>query len=187
MAVPKPLMPLMPPMPLIPLMPPIESLKAVLEVAMKKLRLLCFALLLTLLTTSCGLIAQTPPNSAVLHAIVQQQVDMQTAVAEGLQMSTRTNGIPDFQVGKVYIENREKLSDPDLKKQAAAHGAYVTDLFKVTGTYDATLTKGGQTIEQNSPFEVYMGNRPKSMRSTVSAAEAVEIWYLLAPDSAKAL
>ncbi|MEL7143984.1 MAG: hypothetical protein AAGL08_17400, partial [Cyanobacteria bacterium J06573_11] len=62
MAVPKPLMPLMPPMPLIPLMPPIESLKAVLEVAMKKLRLLCFALLLTLLTTSCGLIAQTPPN-----------------------------------------------------------------------------------------------------------------------------
>lgn len=102
-------------------------------------------------------------------------------------MSAGTDGIPDFKVGKVSIESREKLSDPAIKKQAASHGAYINELYRVTGTYDATLTKGNQTIEQNSPFEFFLGNRPKSMRSTVSAAEAAEQWYLLSPDSAKPL
>ena len=99
----------------------------------------------------------------------------------------KTTGIADFKVGQVSIESREKLSDPAIRQQAASHGAYIKDLYKVTGTYDATMTKGEQTIEQNNPFEVYLGNRPKSMRSTVSAAEAAELWYLLAPDSAKPL
>lgn len=153
---------------------------------MKKLRLLCFTLLLTMLT-SCGLLAQVPPDIAVLHAITQQQIDMQAAVAKAVNISTETIGIPDFKVGKVSVESREKLSDPEIRRQAASHGAYIKDLYKVTGTYNATLTKGDQTIEQNSPFEVYLGNRPKSMRSTVSAAEAAELWYLLSPDSAKAL
>lgn len=153
---------------------------------MKKLKLLCFALLLTVLT-SCGMLAHIPPDNAVFQAIIQQQIDMQSAVAKGLDMSPDTGLISDFKVGKVFIESREKLSDPAIKKQAAAHGAYINELYKVTGTYDATLTKGGQTIEQNSPFEVYLGNRPKSMRSTVSAAEAAELWYLLSPDSAKPL
>ncbi|MEL7358393.1 MAG: hypothetical protein AAFN40_17750 [Cyanobacteria bacterium J06560_6] len=133
------------------------------------------------------MLAQTPSDSTVFRAITQQQINMQAAVAKGLNVSTETGVIPDFQVGKVFIESREKLSDPEIKKQAAAHGAYINDLYKVTGTYDATLTKGEQTIEQNSPFEVYLGNRPKSMRSTVSAAEAAELWYLLSPDSAKPL
>ncbi|MEO0886337.1 MAG: hypothetical protein AAFY54_10410 [Cyanobacteria bacterium J06648_10] len=133
------------------------------------------------------MLAQTPSDSTVFRAITQQQIYMQAAVAKGLNVSTETGVIPDFQVGKVFIESREKLSDPEIKKQAAAHGAYINDLYKVTGTYDATLTKGEQTIEQNSPFEVYLGNRPKSMRSTVSAAEAAELWYLLSPDSAKPL
>ena len=153
---------------------------------MRKLRLLCFVLLITALT-SCGMLMQVPPDRAVQQAITQQQIDMQSAVAKGLHISNRTSPIPDFQVGKVSVESREKLSDPELKKQAAFHGAYINELYKVTGTYDATLTKGDQTIEQNSPFEVYLGNRPKSMRSTVSAAEAAELWYLLSPDSAKPL
>lgn len=156
------------------------------KLRIKKLRLLCFALILTLLT-SCGMLAQVPPDIAVLHAITQQQIDMQAAVAKGLNVSTETGVIPDFKVGRVFIESREKLSDLELRKQAASQGAYINDLYKVTGTYDATLTKGNQTIEQNSPFEVYLGNRPKSMRSTVSAAEAAELWYLLSPDSAKPL
>lgn len=151
---------------------------------MKKLRLLCFTLLLTALT-SCGLLAHVPPDSVVFRAIAQQQIDMQSAVAQGLNVAAEMNTIPDFKVGKVSIENREKLSDPEIKKQAASHGAYINELYKVTGTYDATLTKGDQTVAQNSPFEVYLGNKPKSMRSTVSAAEATEQWYLLAPDSAK--
>ncbi|MEO0770847.1 MAG: hypothetical protein AAFY72_15745 [Cyanobacteria bacterium J06649_4] len=153
---------------------------------MKKLKLLCFALVLTILT-SCGLLAQTPPDKAVFQAITQQQIDMQSAVAKGLDLSAEIGLIPDFKVGKVFIESREKLSDTAIKKQAALHGAYINELYKVTGTYDATLTKGDQTIEQNSPFEVYLGNRQKSMRSTVSAAEATEQWYLLSPDSAKPL
>lgn len=153
---------------------------------MKKIRLLCFALLLAVLT-SCGMLGQTPPDSTVFQAITQQQMDMQAAVAKGLNVSDKTGAIPDFTVGKVSIESREKLSDVAIRQQAASHGAYINDLYKVTGTYDATLTKGDQTIEQNSPFEVYLGNRPKSMRSTVSAAEAAELWYLLSPDSAKAL
>ncbi|MEL7332586.1 MAG: hypothetical protein AAFN12_10065 [Cyanobacteria bacterium J06560_2] len=153
---------------------------------MKKLKLLCFALVLTILT-SCGMLAQVPPDSTVFQAIIQQQIEMQSAVAKGLNISTKTGVIPDFQVGEVSIESREKLSDPAIKKQAAAQGAYINELYKVTGTYDATLTKGDQTITQNSPFEVYLGNRPKSMRSTVSAAEAAEQWYLLSPNSAKPL
>ncbi|MEO1397030.1 MAG: hypothetical protein AAFV90_29480 [Cyanobacteria bacterium J06634_5] len=153
---------------------------------MKKLRLLGCALLLTILT-SCGLLSQVPPDITVFHAIVQQQIDMQAAVAKGLNISSKTTGIADFKVGQVSIESREKLSDPAIRQQAASHGAYIKDLYKVTGTYDATLTKGEETIEQNSPFEIYLGNRPKSMRSTVSAAEAAELWYLLAPDSAKPL
>lgn len=152
---------------------------------MKTFKLMCFALLLFALT-SCGMLAQLPPDRAVLQAIIQQQTDMQAAVAKGLNLSAQ-EPIPGFEVGKVAIANREKLSDSALKKQAVANGAYIDGLYKVTGTYDAILTKGDETIEQNSPFEVYLGNRPKSMRSTVSAAEAAETWYLLSPNSAKPL
>ena len=151
---------------------------------MKELKLLCFALVLTILT-SCGILAQVPPDNVVFQAITQQQIDMQSAVAKGLNVSTSAGAIPDFKVGKVSIESREKLSDPEIQKQAASHGAYINELYKVTGTYEATLTKGDQTITQNNPFEVYLGNRPKSMRSTVSSAEAAEQWYLLSPDAAK--
>lgn len=153
---------------------------------MKKLRLLCFALLLTILT-SCGMLTQVPPDATILQAITQQQVDMQAATAKGLSISAETGAIPHFRVGNISIESREKLSDSLIKQQAASHGAYINDLYKVTGTYDATLTKGEQTVEQNSPFEVYLGNQPKSMRSTVPAAEAAEQWYLLSPGSAKSL
>ncbi len=153
---------------------------------MKKLRLACFALLLTVLT-GCGLLAQVPSERTVWQAITQQQTDLQTAVAQGLGLAVDKALIPDFKVGRVAIASREKLIDPTLRKQAVANGAYIDGLYKVTGTYNATLTQGEQTTEQTSPFEVYLGNRPKSMRSTVSAAEAAETWYLLAPDAAKAL
>ncbi len=152
---------------------------------MKKLRIVCLALILTVLT-SCGILAQTPPDRTVWLAITQQQTDMQSAVAKGLNLSAAAP-IADFKVGRVAIESREKLLDPALKKQAVANGAYIDGLYKVAGTYDATLTKGDETIEQSSPFEVYLGNRPKSMRSTVSAAEAAETWFLLSPESAKPL
>ncbi|MEL6763509.1 MAG: hypothetical protein AAFO87_07565, partial [Cyanobacteria bacterium J06607_6] len=101
--------------------------------------------------------------------------------------SEKTGVIPNFKVGKVSIESREKISDSALRKRAASYGAYINELYKVTGMYNATLTKGNQTIEQSNPFEVYLGNRPKSMRSTVSAAESNELWYLLSPDSARPL
>ena len=153
---------------------------------MKKLKVVCLALMLTVLT-SCGVLAQTPPDKTVWLAITQQQLDMQFAVARGLNLSTQLAPIPDFHVGKVAIESREKLSDPVLKKQAVANGAYIDGLYKVVGTYDATLTKGDESITQNNPFEVYLGNRPKSMRSTVSAAEAAETWFLLSPESATPL
>ena len=130
---------------------------------------------------------QVPPDATILQAITQQQIGMQTAVAKGLNISTETDVISGFEVSNVSIESRERLSDSLIKQQAASHGAYINDLYKVTGNYDATLTKGGQTVRQNSPFEVYLGNRPKSMRSTVSAAAATEQWYLLSPDSAKSL
>ena len=151
---------------------------------MKQLKLLCFALILTVLT-SCGVLAHVPPDRVVSQAITQQQIDMQTAVAKGLNVSDRASAIPDFEVGKVSIESREKLSDPEMKKEAALRGAYINELYKVTGTYDATLTKGDQIVTQNSPFEVYLGNQPRSRRSTVSAAEAAEQWYLLSPNAAE--
>jgi len=153
---------------------------------MKKIGLICFALFLTLLT-SCGVLAQTPPNQIVWEAITQQQTDMQIAITQDLGLSTETDLIPDFEVGKVAIESREKLSDPALRKQATSNGAYISGLYKVVGTYSATLTKGEQTTEETNPFEVYLGNRPKSMRSTVSAADATETWYLLSPNSAQPL
>jgi len=153
---------------------------------MNQLKIVCLALILIVLT-SCGVLAQTPSDRTVLLAIVQQQTEMQAAVARGLNLSAQTVPIPDFQVGKVSVESREKLSDLAMKKQAIAHGAYIDGLYKVVGTYDATLTKGNETVEQSSPFEVYLGNRPKSMRSTVSAAEAAETWFLLSPQSATPL
>ena len=153
---------------------------------MKNFRLLCFALILTVLT-SCGILAHVPPDRVVSQAIAQQQIDMQSAVVKGLNISTKAGTIPDFKVGKVSIESREKLSDPEMKREAASRGAYINELYKVTGTYDATLTKGDRTITQNSPFEVYLGNQPRSRRSTVSAAEATEQWYLLSPSTAQPL
>ncbi|MEM9946021.1 MAG: hypothetical protein AAF810_08150 [Cyanobacteria bacterium P01_D01_bin.36] len=143
-------------------------------------------LILTVLT-SCGMISQMPPDRTVWLAITQQQIDMQTSVAKSLDLATQVEPIPDFKVGRVAIESREKLLDSALKKQAVANGAYIDGLYKVVGTYDATLTKGDESITQNNPFEVYLGNRPKSMRSTVSAAEAAETWFLLSPESATPL
>jgi len=143
---------------------------------------LCFCLL-----TSCSAFAQVPPNKIIYEAIAQQQRDMQSAIAKSLSQSEEAVPIPDFEIGKIAVASREKILDSALRKQAMANGAYIDSLYKIVGTYDATLTKGDQTIEENNPFELYLGNKPKSMRSTVSAAEAREMWYLLAPSSAKPL
>lgn len=163
---------------------------------MKKIKLLCLSLCLIALNlttlTSCSALAQTPPSESVRQAIIQQQMDRQQmdtqkAIAPDLGLSTATDSIPDFKIGKVFIESREKLSDSALRRQAAADGAYIDGLYKVTGTYSSTSTQGEETTAQRNPFEVYLGNRPKSMRSTVSAAEAAEKWYLLSPQSATPL
>ena len=160
---------------------------------MQKFKLVCFTLLSLVLLTSCSVFAQVPPSATVRQAIIQQQIDMQGAIAKDLGQTGLSPDfvIPDFKVGKVAIESREELSDPALRKQAMANGAYIDGLYKVVGTYESTLTQGeqptAQTIEQQNPFEVYLGKRPKSMRSTVSAAEASEMWYLLSPNSAKPL
>ena len=119
----------------------------------KKLRIVCLVLILTVLT-SCGMISQMPPDRTVWLAITQQQIDMQTSVAKSLDLATQVEPIPDFKVGRVAIESREKLLDSALKKQAVANGAYIDGLYKVVGTYDATLTKGDESITQNNPFEV---------------------------------
>ena len=97
-------------------------LKALLKTTIQKLKILCLAIVLTVLT-SCGMFAQVPPDTAVFQAITQQQIDMQSAVAEGLNISTKTGVITDFKVGKVSIESREKILDPEIKKQAASQGA----------------------------------------------------------------
>lgn len=137
--------------------------------------------------SSCSLLAQMPPSNTIRQAIIQQQMDMQSSVAQSLGASAASDLIQDFKVGKVTVEGREKLSDPAIRKQAIANGAYIDSLYKVVGTYEATLTKGEQPTEEVNPFEIYLGNRPKSMRSTVSAAEARETWYLLSPNAAKPL
>ena len=89
-----------------------------------------------------------PPNKIVWEAITQQQADMQIAIAQDLGLSVETDLIPNFEVGKVAIESREKLSDPAIRKQATSNGAYISSLYKVVGTYSATLRKANKRLSR---------------------------------------
>lgn len=116
---------------------------------------MCLALVLTLLT-SCGLLAQQPPEQAVRLAVIQQLSHAQQSIAQTLgapnELTPSLTLKPNFRIDKLDIASREKVSEKRFQQPG-----YPSDIYKVSGTLSTTLTAANRKIQQNSPFEVYLG------------------------------
>ncbi len=157
--------------------------------------LLGLVLLLTLLT-SCGILSQQPPNQAVRLAVSQQLSNLQNNIAQGLGIDEPALN-PNFKIDKLEITSREKVSNPRFQQKG-----YPSDIYKVRGTVETTLTAASRKIQQTSPFEIYLGtnalkkaakkseqqneNRSKD-QSENEPENKPETWYLIAPDVPKPL
>lgn len=148
---------------------------------MKRLQLVCIALLFLLLT-SCGVLSQTPPNQAIELAIAQQQTNIQQAIAQGLGTQAEAATKPNFKINQLNVKNRQKLSLP-----AAQQKRLPASLYKVRGTFEATLSTPEQTIRQENPFEVYLGTNDldDNLENKSTEPEPTQTWYLIPPDSLK--
>ena len=143
---------------------------------MKKLQLVCIALLFLLLT-SCGVLNQVPPDQAIRLAIAQQQTNIRQEISNGLGLSTQANSTLKFKIDKLTVASRQKLTGSTLSKPG-----YPDSLYKVRGTFDAILANPAQAIRQKSPFEIYLGTNSQNKEAEKSEANSVETWYLIAPD-----
>jgi hypothetical protein len=155
------------------------------EGTMKMFRVLCLALLLLL--TSCGVLQPMPPNQAVKLAITRQLTDTQQAIAQelGIPSSTQLNpkdgpidksGFkPNFKIDQLTIQSREKLN-----KQPVPQGQITGDVYRVRGTFSATLAAPGHPVKQSSPFDIYLSTDPQDDSSEVKT------WFLIKqpPDQA---
>ena len=130
------------------------------------LRIICLAALLLL--TSCGVLAQTPPDQVVKLAIAQTLTNQQQAIAQALNLS---DSKPNFKIDKIDIKRREKISSTDFKQ-------YPGEVYRVRGTFNTTLrgpTKSSQ-LESNNPFDLYLSTDPEDTSET-------QTWFLLKPSS----
>ena len=129
------------------------------------LRTICLALLLLL--TSCGVLAQTPPDRAVELAIAQTLTNQQQDIAQALNLEASK---PNFKIEKIDIQSRQKLTSPDFRK-------YPGEVYKVRGTFKATLKSATLPNQTNthSPFELYLSTDPQNPSET-------QTWYLLHPE-----
>ncbi len=143
---------------------------------MKRLQLVCIALLFLLLA-SCGVLNQVPPDQAIRLAIAQQQTNIQQEISKGLGLSAQTEPALKFSIDKLTVENRQKLTGSTLSQPG-----YPDSIYKVRGTFDATLNSSEQAIHQQSPFEVYLGAHSQPERTDKPEADTVETWYLVPPD-----
>jgi len=179
--------------------------------------LVLFAALLSTVLTGCGTLAQQPPTEAVRLAVIQQLTRNQQTIAQALRTTGTAADIapdttpgtalgtasgttplkPNFKLDRLSIDSRKKISEKRFQQER-----YPTDIYKVQGTLETTLTAPGRKIHQSSPFEVYLGTNPpakptanstpkiKNRKSgpvsdpaSESASEpAIETWYLIDPD-----
>ncbi len=146
---------------------------------MKMFRVLCLALLLLL--TGCGVLNQVPPNQAVKLAIAQQLTNTQQSIAQNLGMLSESEIKPNFTVNRLSVESREKLSGPQRVSAAVSPHRYPGDLYRVRGTFEATLRAPNRKIQtkiqRSSAFEVYLSTDPQD-------TSEVETWFLVRPSDA---
>jgi hypothetical protein len=154
---------------------------------MKRLQLVCLAVLISFLT-SCGLAAQQPPTQAVRLAVTQQLAHTQQTIAQELGFTDQPVLKPNFKIDKLDIQSRTPVSAPISQQQG-----YPSAIYKVQGTVSTTLTSSEGKIQQSSPFEVYLGNNPKTKGTTSesnrsetnSSGSNVETWFLIDPQKMK--
>lgn len=153
------------------------------------------AILLTFVT-SCGTLAQQPPTEAVRLAVSQQMANAQQAIAQGLGMSggISSQPKPNFTLDKLDIKSRERLSAKSFQSKG-----YPSELYKVTGTLTTTLAASNHKIQQNAPFEVYLGTTPKETNAQTDnnsenspkdgskdgPESDIETWFMISPDALK--
>ena len=144
---------------------------------MRKFWTICVAVLLISLIaglTSCGAFSQTPPEEAVRIAVTRQLLSAQNAIAQDLGLPTQAQ--PSFKIDKLTIETRKKISEAAFETKD-----YPSDVYRVSGTVDTTLTAESGKTQQTGPFEVYLGITPPS---EPSESETTETWYLIPPPKA---
>lgn len=133
------------------------------------LRIICLAVLLLL--TSCGVLAQTPPDQAVKLAIAQTLTNQQQAIAQTLNLSASK---PNFKIEKIDIKNRQKITSPDFKQ-------YPGEVYRIRGTFDTTLRGPAKSpqLEPNNPFDLYLSTDPQD-------TSEIETWFLIYPSPKQA-
>lgn len=141
---------------------------------------MCLALLLLL--TSCSLLAQTPPERAVELAITQQLSRTQQTLAQNLGMLAQQNlekGVkPNFKIDSITVQRREQVTDLNQFEQSNI-GQTVNEVYKVSGTFDATLaTDNLKKQQKDSPFEVFLG---REVKEEDPGNNPVETWYFIQP------
>lgn len=139
---------------------------------MKIFRVLGLALLLLMgLLTSCAVLNQMPPDQAVKLAIAHQLTHTQQAIAQDLGIQKGLQDTPNFKIDKLTIQGREKLN-----KQPVHQGPITGDVYRVRGTFSATLDALGHPIQESSPFDIYLSTNPQDDNA------AVKTWFLIEPD-----
>ncbi|MEM9949118.1 MAG: hypothetical protein AAF810_24050 [Cyanobacteria bacterium P01_D01_bin.36] len=146
---------------------------------MKIVRLMCLALLLLL--TSCSLLPQTPPDAAVELAIAHHLSQTQHSLAQDLGIlneQTATKLKPNFTIDNIAVKSRQKVTNSSLSTEQAL-GSRIGEIYKVRGSFDATLTaKDFQKKQKNSTFEVLLG---RNATETEENSGSVQTWYLIEP------
>ena len=103
---------------------------------------------------------------------------------------------PNFKIDRLDIASREKVQEQRFQKKG-----YPSDIYKVQGTVETTLTVSSRKVQQASPFELYLGrdeppSRPAQSQRNSSAnptsnsadsapKESIETWYLIASNQPK--
>lgn len=131
------------------------------------LRLILLAALLLL--TSCGILAQTPPDKVVRLAIAQTLTHTQQTLAQDLNLSAPK---PNFKLKKITVNSREKVN-------GSAYQQYPGEVYRVRGTFDATLSGqlSGQSqtsAQTDNPFDLYLSTDPND-------TDEFETWFLINP------
>ncbi|MEM6450611.1 MAG: hypothetical protein AAF703_09890 [Cyanobacteria bacterium P01_D01_bin.105] len=143
---------------------------------MKKFWIVC-AVLLVIGLNSCSALAEVPPEAAVQQAVTQQLTNAQTVIAEELELPAPAQ--PNFKVEHLSISRREKLTERVFETEG-----YPSNIYKVSGTVETTLTTATGKTQQVAPFEVILGITPP-VESPVTAP-AIETWYLIPSPEASA-
>ena len=136
---------------------------------------------LLIFLTSCGALAQQPPDQAIRLAVAQQLSNTQQAIAQGLGASIPIQ--PNFKIDKLEVKDRKRVSEERFQRDG-----YPSDIYKVEGTVKATLTASNRKIQQSGPFTVYLGTNPKDSATTEKGADSqskIETWFMISPDEPK--